>query len=252
MDLDDLLLRDVGGRIAELRRDAGLTQSEFALRAHTNLKHVQRIEAGQENLTLRTLSALAVSLGVEVASLFRPPLDTVRRRGRPPAAQEKRVIGRVRVSPSTVLTRAIPMLTLIARAGPADTFSDASVVDWITVSGRSLRGDIFAARIIGDSMAPRAPDGTICLFRVGAPRSLDGALVLIELDVSLGGGRYIFKRLCAAPPLSSRPRAYRVESINSATPPSDFEFTEESDARVVAEFVEALRETYADNAEGER
>jgi len=84
----------------------------------------------------------------------------------------------------------------------------------------AMHGDVFAARIVGDSMTPRAPDGTICLFRIGVPHSLDGALVLIEIDTSLGGGRYMLKRLRAEAPRPNRPRAFRVESINPETPRS--------------------------------
>ena len=51
-------------QIAEVRRAQGLTQSELAELLGTNLRNLQRIEAGQ-NLTLHTLARIAQALGTE-------------------------------------------------------------------------------------------------------------------------------------------------------------------------------------------
>ena len=43
---------------------------------------------------------------------------------------------------------------------------------WIEVdSGRQLTPDMFAARVVGRSMEPRIPDGSVCLFRRGVTGS---------------------------------------------------------------------------------
>jgi transcriptional regulator with XRE-family HTH domain len=55
-------------RIAEVRREQGFTQTELADLLGTNLRNLQRIEAGQ-NLTLHTLARIAEALGTEPEEL---------------------------------------------------------------------------------------------------------------------------------------------------------------------------------------
>jgi transcriptional regulator with XRE-family HTH domain len=47
-----------------------MTQEDVALAAGLALRHLQKIEAGQVNVTLETLSALATALRVDVAVLL--------------------------------------------------------------------------------------------------------------------------------------------------------------------------------------
>lgn len=74
---------DVGGRIAELRNHAGLTPARFAEQAGVSLRYFQSVEAGEQNLTLKTLIKFANLLGVRVADLFAAPKPRSVRRGRP-------------------------------------------------------------------------------------------------------------------------------------------------------------------------
>ncbi len=78
------LQADVGARVAELRKGHGLTQAALAERLKVNMRHVQAIEHGQENLTLGSLGKLAHALDVEVRALFEAPQPRTRRPGRPP------------------------------------------------------------------------------------------------------------------------------------------------------------------------
>lgn len=80
----DKLIFEVGRRVAELRVESNLTQAELADRIDVSLKYLQRLESGQENLTLRSLANLANIFGVEVPVLFRLPENVAPRRGRPP------------------------------------------------------------------------------------------------------------------------------------------------------------------------
>ena len=74
---------DVGRRIAELRRERGLTQEQFAERLGIAANALQRIELGMQNLTIRSLVRLANGLGVPLASLFEAPASRTVRSGRP-------------------------------------------------------------------------------------------------------------------------------------------------------------------------
>jgi transcriptional regulator with XRE-family HTH domain len=78
------LIRDVGRRVAELRRDAGWTQAELAATADVSLKYIQRIEAGDANLTLRSLAKIANTFSVSVPALLEKPSSRQAGPGRPP------------------------------------------------------------------------------------------------------------------------------------------------------------------------
>ncbi|MGO9707479.1 MAG: helix-turn-helix domain-containing protein [Polyangiaceae bacterium] len=83
------LVTDVGRRIAELRRRAGLTQADFGRALRSTPQYVQRLEAGQ-NLTLHSLAKIANALGIAVSEIFVP---TEYRRpskaGRPPTKNRR-------------------------------------------------------------------------------------------------------------------------------------------------------------------
>lgn len=66
-DPQGFILR-VTRRIAEVRSTQGMTQAELAELIGTNLRNLQRIEAGQ-NLTLHTLARIAEALGMEPEEL---------------------------------------------------------------------------------------------------------------------------------------------------------------------------------------
>jgi transcriptional regulator with XRE-family HTH domain len=74
----------LGYRVAELRRELNLTQEELAEQMGCGPRQVQRIEAGQANLTLDAIVALANALRTELALLFAAPRSRPRRAvGRP-------------------------------------------------------------------------------------------------------------------------------------------------------------------------
>lgn len=77
------VMRGVGRRVAELRRQAGLTQEQVAERGDVSVRYWRRIETGRENLTLSALVWLANLLGVRTAELMEYPADLTIPKGRP-------------------------------------------------------------------------------------------------------------------------------------------------------------------------
>jgi transcriptional regulator with XRE-family HTH domain len=65
--------RRVGRRISELRAAIGTTQEQLAEGSGLDVRYVQRIEAGEINLTLESLVRLANVLRVPVDSIFQRP-----------------------------------------------------------------------------------------------------------------------------------------------------------------------------------
>ena len=66
----DALLVEVGKRIRDCRTERGMTQQQFAKAAGMSVNYAQRVDAGQQNLSLRSLSRIAVALGVTMSSLL--------------------------------------------------------------------------------------------------------------------------------------------------------------------------------------
>ncbi len=60
----------IGWNIRRLRVAKGLSQERLALEANVDRSYVGRIERGDENVTISTLEALAVAIGVPVVRLF--------------------------------------------------------------------------------------------------------------------------------------------------------------------------------------
>jgi len=83
VDEEHKVARDIGCRVRELRRTAGLTQQALADLLDVEPREVRRIEAGG-NTTVFTLVRVAQALDAPVASLFeRPQSRTKPKRGRP-------------------------------------------------------------------------------------------------------------------------------------------------------------------------
>lgn len=80
--------KDIGRRIAELRRERGLTQEQLAVKIRTSFQWLAQVEAGR-NVTVYTLVKVANGLRVPLADLLAPPKPGSRvvRRGRPPSFQ---------------------------------------------------------------------------------------------------------------------------------------------------------------------
>jgi phage repressor protein C with HTH and peptisase S24 domain len=102
--------------------------------------------------------------------------------------------------------------------------------------------EMFVARIVGRSMEPRIPDGSLCVFRVFGAGSRQGRLVLVE---QLGGAndRYTVKRYKSTkiqhPDGTWEQERIRLEPLNPEFEAWDLD-PKDSRFRIVAEFVEVL------------
>lgn len=75
-----VLLRNIGRRIAELRRAAGLTQEDLAERLDVSAGYIRQVEGGGKNLSVRSLAAFADAVHGTVAALFEEPTAPVAER----------------------------------------------------------------------------------------------------------------------------------------------------------------------------
>lgn len=137
----------------------------------------------------------------------------------------------------------LPLYSLRAAAGKFLENEEITEESWIeTPDNLRLGEDMFCARIVGHSMEPHIPDGSVCVFRHGVKGTRQGRLVLAE-DRTIGGtNRYAVKRYQSEYARSGeewRHRTIRLESLNPAYPHWDLHPEEERYA-IVGEFVRVI------------
>jgi transcriptional regulator with XRE-family HTH domain len=94
----DTLVRDIGRRVAELRRERGLTQQTLASKLRATMQWVQQIEYGA-NLTIHSLARVANALDIDLGALLVPPRPSsyVMQPGRPPRNTEGKPVRSERI-----------------------------------------------------------------------------------------------------------------------------------------------------------
>lgn len=186
------------------------------------------MEHGRQNLTLRTMSRVAAVLGVETADLLVTPAATIRPVGRPRAVRSVEGV--------------VPLMSLEAAAGAFGPVADVDIRGWLRVPGTVVAG-AFAARVVGASMEPRIPRGSVVLFQP-VSRSIEGRIVLVQhraLWDPETGGSYTVKRVrTRAVTVDGQERLLvRLEPVNEAY--ETIELTlDDGELRVVAEMVRVL------------
>jgi SOS-response transcriptional repressor LexA len=139
----------------------------------------------------------------------------------------------------------LPRYTLAVAAGKFLDNDEVAEEAWEEAPvGLRLHENMFVARIVGRSMEPRIPDGSMCVFRSGVVGSRSGKLVLVEY---LGGGtndRYTVKRYVSEKKAGlgddARENArVTLEPLNPEFDAWDLD-PEEDRFRVIAEFVQVL------------
>ncbi|MFD2144117.1 helix-turn-helix domain-containing protein [Mucilaginibacter antarcticus] len=67
---NDKVIKAFGRRLRDLRISNGLSQEQLANMAEIPLSQVGRIERGEVNPTLSTISVLATALNIQIIDLF--------------------------------------------------------------------------------------------------------------------------------------------------------------------------------------
>jgi phage repressor protein C with HTH and peptisase S24 domain len=138
----------------------------------------------------------------------------------------------------------LPRYSLQAAAGKFLENQEVTAEGWEEApADLKLTPEMFVARILGRSMEPKIPDGSLCVFRRGVAGSRQGRLVLVEY---LGGGandRYTVKRY-RSEKLQREDGTWAHERIILEPLNPEFEEweldPEEERFRIIAEFVRVL------------
>ncbi len=148
--------------------------------------------------------------------------------------------------------RHLPLYSLRAAATKFGEGMDSEQDGWLRVPD-SLRitRDMFAARVVGRSMEPLIPDGSLCVFRTGVVGSRHGRRLLIEkFGETDFASRYTVKRYTSVKKYSDAGESegawehtWEHDSIRLEPLNPEFEAFElgPDGFRVIAEFVEVLQ-----------
>ena len=163
---------DQGTRIAFLRREKGISQSELADRIGLRQSMVSKIERGQRKLLVGEAKGIASALGV---SLWRLLGESDMSGGMESGPRPVRMQEAQAVHGSMV-----PLLSLEACCGPFEEAVD-EVIDWIPLASADYRESRYFLQAKGDSMSPTIADGErILVDRALAPRNGDIVVAVSE------------------------------------------------------------------------
>ncbi|MDP2997266.1 MAG: S24 family peptidase [Bryobacterales bacterium] len=135
----------------------------------------------------------------------------------------------------------LPMYSLRAAAGGLSAENEVEAKEWIEApAGLRLGPDMFVGRVVGRSMEPTIPDGSLCVFRHGVAGSRQGRLLLIQRPGADRTAEFTVKRYTSvkrAEGDSWEHERIRLEPLNPEFEPWDLSPDEFS---VVGEFVRVL------------
>jgi SOS-response transcriptional repressor LexA len=140
----------------------------------------------------------------------------------------------------------LPRYSLAVAAGKFLENEELTGEGWVEAPpGLKLTQDMFTAHIVGRSMEPLIPDGSLCVFRAGVAGSRQGRLVLVE---ALGRGsndRYTVKRYRSEKTVEEAGGEWshariRMEPLNPEFQAWDLDPQDQENLRIIAEFIAVL------------
>ena len=141
----------------------------------------------------------------------------------------------------------VPLDVAAGAFGDPHAVPDESAWDWVEVeTARSLRPGMFVARVVGQSMEPRIPDGAYCLFASPVTGTRQGRIVLVQLRDQVDadtGQRFTVKRYRSERTMDAggwRHVRITLEPTNPEFLPIELAEDDEDSLTVIAELVEVI------------
>lgn len=139
----------------------------------------------------------------------------------------------------------LPLYSLRAAAGKWGEQMPVEEQGWQEVpEDLRMTEDMFIARVVGRSMEPEIPDGSLCVFRANVVGSRQGKRLLVENfgESESGGQRYTVKRYYSEKRTSDDGEwthtVVRFEPLNPEF--EAWEISEDHQCRVLGEFIRVL------------
>jgi SOS-response transcriptional repressor LexA len=129
-----------------------------------------------------------------------------------------------------------------AAAGPLLDNPESDHEEWVDVDGVRMSESHFLVRVVGHSMEPEIPDGSLCLFRRYAAGSRTGKIMLIhELPEEGGMGRFSIKRYESRKRETREGWEHERISMHSENPEfAEWDLSDERRYQTTAEFVRVV------------
>ena len=141
----------------------------------------------------------------------------------------------------------LPLYSLRAAATRFGEDMEVEADEWVRVpENLRLTSDMFVGRVVGRSMEPLIPDGSLCIFRYSVVGSRQGKLLLIQqVGASESGGEFTVKRYTSRKTPTEegwRHEAIRLEPLNPEFQAWDLNASDLEDGpyRVRGEFLGVL------------
>lgn len=144
----------------------------------------------------------------------------------------------------------VPLYDLQAAAGSFSDFQHVEHENWVVMPENiHIQKDMFACRVVGESMNRVIPDGAICLFRFSPGGSRNGKIVLVEcadIQDGDGGSRYTVKEYQSIKTTTDEEWEHRriflkPRSYNSDIAILELNADDEHRYRVVGEFLRVIK-----------
>ncbi len=143
----------------------------------------------------------------------------------------------------------VPVYDLVASAGQWGDEGIPEPQGWMRVENRILTKGMFVAKVVGESMEPRIPSGSWCLFRPCPSGSRQNRLLLLQVNTHhdpRDGGRYTVKKYFSTKRVTEEGLEHLAIELVPLNPNPKFvpivlNAEDADDIRVIGEFVEVLK-----------
>jgi len=143
----------------------------------------------------------------------------------------------------------VPLYSLRAAAGKFGEDMEVEAEGWAVTPPRlKLHRNMFAARVVGRSMEPLIPDGSLCLFQAGVVGSRQGKRLLIQRIGATDTSAEFTVKVYTSKKVAAEDEQWQHISIRLQPLNPEFEAMEfgpddeHKQFRVIAEFVRVLEE----------
>ena len=167
-----------------------------------------------------------------------------------PASQETATVPKPkivdRVKPKERYTTHVPVYDLTAAAGGWGPDGVPAESGWVKVVNERLTERMFVAQVVGQSMEPKIPSGSYCLFRACPAGTRNGRLLLIQCQTqhdAEDGGRYTVKQYHSKKVAGEDGWGHETVELRPLNPektPILLTADNTADLRVIGEFVRVL------------
>lgn len=152
----------------------------------------------------------------------------------------------IEVAQSAKYTTHVPVYDLVVAAGNWGEEGVPEEIGWLELPGRKLAPGMFAAQVVGQSMEPKIPSGSWCLFKRDVKGSRQGRLLLVQVNTHTDpedGGRYTIKRYHSVKTINDEGWAHdqiELQPLNPEFQQIRIAAEDAAEIRVIGEFLSVV------------